>query len=361
MFKSLQNLLIALVTLLVIPPVSFGQTLPLNINFSSAPSNLTFSSNNADLIPSWVPDPLSNYYITATPTKNTNYYIHTANIIPANITDEYVTVTWNGNISTGSENMTLAHRSNSTEKFEEAAVVYSNQPWGVNSATISLLNNKGEIVPYLELRFTFISTGIGTGGNKTYPTYSIDNLKVNSGITPLPVSLVSFTGKAVTGKNQLNWNTASEKNNDRFEIQKSLDGKNFITIGEVKPTSANSNAAKSYSFVDQNAIAEVSYYRLKQVDLDGTPAFSPIVLVRNSQALQFAVYPTLVTNFIEIQLSKAMPGGQTVEIVDYKGMVVKKIAISISSSVNVEDLTPGIYFVKVAGTANNSLIRFVKI
>ncbi|MCF2447034.1 ExeM/NucH family extracellular endonuclease [Dyadobacter sp. CY345] len=102
---------------------------------------------------------------------------------------------------------------------------------------------------------------------------------------PLPVSLVSFTGKTIYGtesspKILLSWTTASEVNNEKFEIEKSYNGKNFEKIGTVsgKITTA---VRSDYSFEDTDAKSgQLYYYQLKQVDLDGTFERSRIIAVR---------------------------------------------------------------------------------
>lgn len=94
-------------------------------------------------------------------------------------------------------------------------------------------------------------------------------------IAPLPVELVSF--RVVQGcPPSLQWITSSETNNDYFEIQRKVGNKDFVAIGKVegKGTSVNSN---TYSFADIEASRGTHFYRLKQVDFDGTFEYSEIV------------------------------------------------------------------------------------
>ncbi len=94
----------------------------------------------------------------------------------------------------------------------------------------------------------------------------------------VPVELSSFTANVVDGSVVVGWETASEINNHGFEIQRSIDGENFATIGFVKGagTSTQQNA---YSFTD-NAVDNGNYfYRLKQIDLDGKFEFSNMIEV----------------------------------------------------------------------------------
>lgn len=87
-------------------------------------------------------------------------------------------------------------------------------------------------------------------------------------IIELPVELVSFSAEKHKNSNVISWITASEKNNDYFLIEKSLDGENWRPIGKVSGA-GNSSEMISYSLKDENVDDVVNYYRLTQVDFDG--------------------------------------------------------------------------------------------
>ncbi len=95
---------------------------------------------------------------------------------------------------------------------------------------------------------------------------------------PMPVEFVSFEGKAVGTKVQLNWATSLERNADRFEIQRSQDAAEFGSIGQVKAT-GESTQKQAYGFTDEQALTGINYYRLRQVDKDGSVQFSKIIAV----------------------------------------------------------------------------------
>ena len=103
-------------------------------------------------------------------------------------------------------------------------------------------------------------------------------------VTPaiLPVEFLSFTAKEVSENIvQLKWETASETNNDYFITEKSNDGINFSKIGIVDG-SGNSTINHSYSFLDKkNEQQSLTYYRLQQIDYDGTENTSPIITLYN--------------------------------------------------------------------------------
>jgi hypothetical protein len=104
----------------------------------------------------------------------------------------------------------------------------------------------------------------------------------------LPVELISFTATATKNTIVLDWSTASEVNNDRFEINRSIDGVTFTKIGEVNGQGTTSELT-NYTYEDLTATPGITYYyQLRQVDFDGTSEFSDIVSAK-IQAAGFIV------------------------------------------------------------------------
>ena len=96
----------------------------------------------------------------------------------------------------------------------------------------------------------------------------------------LPVDLISFEAEREGDNIKLNWSTASEENNDYFEIQKSYDGEVFTPIGYVDGA-GNSNAVLEYNYTDSET--GKAYYRLKQLDYDGEFEYSDIVVAKGNR------------------------------------------------------------------------------
>jgi hypothetical protein len=107
-------------------------------------------------------------------------------------------------------------------------------------------------------------------------TYSHRVLRYD--VSPLPVELTSFTAYVQKNSVTLNWSTASELNNNGFEVQRSLLNSEFVTVGFVKGA-GTSSLQKEYSFTDQNLSNDKYFYRLKQIDFDGTFEYSDEVEV----------------------------------------------------------------------------------
>ncbi|MBC7862082.1 MAG: T9SS type A sorting domain-containing protein, partial [Bacteroidia bacterium] len=147
------------------------------------------------------------------------------------------------------------------------------------------------------------------------------------GSNPLPIELLSFTGHKVNNSVQLDWETASELNNDFFTIEKSLDGVSFTTVANVdsKAPNGNSTGNLSYTDYDNSPAIGINYYRLKQTDLNGTSEYSEIIAVEfdRSKDITFTVFPNpnegeFTVDFSELENNYDV----TVELVDMQGKLV---------------------------------------
>jgi hypothetical protein len=124
----------------------------------------------------------------------------------------------------------------------------------------------------------------------------------------LPISLITFNGRALLDGIKLNWSTASEINFDFFELIKSNDGLNFNSIGEIKGN-GTSNIRHDYSFKDEKPYIGRNYYRLKSVDFDGYSEVFSVIMVEFNGEKSFSVYPNpseghqveIETNFVPSQ------------------------------------------------------------
>jgi len=108
--------------------------------------------------------------------------------------------------------------------------------------------------------------------------------------TPLPISLVTFTGAYKDNQNQLWWQTAQEINNAYFVIEHSKNNLTFATLGKVEGN-GNSTGLQEYHFTHENPAQGLNYYRLKQVDWNGTFSYSPIVAIYTEFDTKLTVFP----------------------------------------------------------------------
>ena len=129
-----------------------------------------------------------------------------------------------------------------------------------------------------------ITAGTFTGAGTTFGTQP--NSSIPSGTTatsPLPIELIYFSAELNNNKTvNVKWTTAVEINNSFYTIEKTKDGKTFETV-DVVQGAGNSNYVINYSLTDKNPYFGISYYRLKQSDIDGKFSLSSMVAIRNNQ------------------------------------------------------------------------------
>ncbi len=126
-------------------------------------------------------------------------------------------------------------------------------------------------------------------------------------LTPLPIELISFVGKRTATGNLLTWATASEKNNQFFEVQRSRSGTQFLQIGTLIGQ-GNSTSITAYAFTDTANSDDAMYYRLKQIDFDGKFTYSPIILIENKNIpAEFIIFPNPCSSEnVHIRLSSSI-------------------------------------------------------
>ncbi|MGB3153664.1 MAG: T9SS type A sorting domain-containing protein, partial [Chitinophagaceae bacterium] len=121
---------------------------------------------------------------------------------------------------------------------------------------------------------------------------------------------------------QLDWTAYSEENLGRYTIERSADGITFTSIGYVN--ALNTVTETNYGFFDPNPLQGISYYRLKNIDLDGKFGYSTIVRVnldKNSKDIR--VYPNPATGgFVSIQTANLAKGNYTVKLFNAGGQQV---------------------------------------
>lgn len=163
--------------------------------------------------------------------------------------------------------------------------------------------------------------------------------------TPLPITLSSFKAECMGSNNtQLRWTTEMESNNDRFEIEKSIDGKNYTTIATVKGN-FNSSVTQQYQFNDNKVFQRTNFYRLKQIDVDGKYEYSNIVSTYCNTSNQVQIIPNPASQTIQLT---GIQSAKTIEIINAIGCVVyKKENLKSTDIVNVSNLTSGLYMVLV--------------
>jgi hypothetical protein len=252
----------------------------------------------------------------------------------------------------------------------------------VNNLTFSLLANHGNGNDYKVTGIIANSPGIDTSAFNVMATYTYDdkdNFDFTLGATTnasttsagvrfnalwfkqfswaqLPLKMVSFSAVLNNSKTELTWKTVSESIVSHFEVEKSLDGRNFTETGIVLAR-GNETDLTTYQFFDPiNTDQEgVVYYRIRSVDVDGKYQYSDVRIIRVSKQAQknisILTYPNPVTNELRISIPNEWQNKKVVyEILNVNGQLAKKTVVTSGSqteTVNVGQLDPGFYVVRV--------------
>ncbi|GAA3989176.1 reprolysin-like metallopeptidase [Hymenobacter antarcticus] len=180
--------------------------------------------------------------------------------------------------------------------------------------------------------------------------FAINNANITLAGTPLPVELVAFSAEARGPVAHLAWTTASEKNNAGFEVEGSPDGRAFRRLGWVAGQ-GSSSAARAYQFDDgtlATAAGPQMYYRLRQLDTDGTATFSPVrtVAVPTSRPALLQLWPNPAHGTVAVG---GMAPGEAVQLLDLAGRVLLSAVLPAEGPLQLPlpaGLAPGVYVVR---------------
>ncbi|MFZ1800129.1 MAG: T9SS type A sorting domain-containing protein [Chitinophagaceae bacterium] len=170
-------------------------------------------------------------------------------------------------------------------------------------------------------------------------------------LTVLPVTFINFDGVLQNGNAILNWSTANEINNKGFEVEKSTNGQTFTDIGFV-PGNNNSSTTNSYTFTDVKVVSGANYYRLKQIDNDGTFEYSSVIKL-NYSAFDWSILGNPVANNSWIQLQLDKSANVSIQIYSMNGNIIATInkgnllAGTYSIPINLAGKSAGMYVVRL--------------
>ncbi|SEJ00577.1 Por secretion system C-terminal sorting domain-containing protein [Dyadobacter sp. SG02] len=163
---------------------------------------------------------------------------------------------------------------------------------------------------------------------------------------PMPVTLVSFEAKAEGQTALLNWATTMETNSDRFEIERSQNGRSWVKIG-TKRSRGESSVLVRYDFTDANPAAGENLYRLKMIDFDGTFAYSSLQSLTFGEGNLVPVYPNPANAFITFKNAAQI---REVSVRNLSGAHVLGTRKLEGGSLDVSGLEAGLYLIIVTNT-----------
>jgi glucose/arabinose dehydrogenase len=176
--------------------------------------------------------------------------------------------------------------------------------------------------------------------------------------TILPLSLLSFSGKKQAGFNELKWDIAAAQNINRFIIEYSSNGMNWLSIGEV--TAINQQDARQYSFRHYTAETGKLFYRLQIKDNSGTIVYSPVISINGKENGSIKVFPTILINHVlQVVAEKEVMG---IKIMDSNGRWVLAKQLNQQQgyfTVSVPALSRGVYWVLVQTGSGNETVKII--
>lgn len=206
-----------------------------------------------------------------------------------------------------------------------------------NDGTLFKINLDGSGFSVIQ-NFNYVTEGQGM--------YSLIDL--NGSFVVLTVQFISFTAQKRGESVVLSWKTASERNSSRFEVERSVNGTAFTTIGTVA-ASGNTSSVVSYSFNDMQPVKGTNFYRLKQVDVDGTFDYSVTVSIKFDKNGTVILSPNPVKNVLNIQLQQ---GNQftSASVFDATGKLISKQNITgLQFQITTQNLPKGWYTLRLDG------------
>lgn len=243
---------------------------------------------------------------------------------------------YNSDPATGHPGIPLATAYNSDGYWQYKSGSASTSTWALGG---SASNFSAE---YVVSRFS----GGGAGAGNTF-----------SGA--LPIEILNFSGREVTGGFLVEWTYLSDKSFSKSELQKSANGKDFVTINNKVETN---NGVIKGSYLDKDKVRGINYYRLKIVENDGAVKYTSTISHNINSVNEFKIYPSIFEDGISIS---NLDGGQvSIVITGINGVNYYEDNVLLNSSephyINLENCSAGVYFVKLNSTGLTMSYKIVK-
>jgi len=253
------------------------------------------------------------------------------NSLPPVINTEQFTVSW-----AGSDANSGVHRYNVYVSVNDSAY----RVWQ------SLTDQTSAVYPgQFGKTYRFFSIALDHATNFEDPPF--DPLANPDAVTtlniPLPLDLLSFIVRksADQKKADLAWTTVNEQDVSHFELQRSADGINYVTIARVPALNQPSGA--TYTWQDAAPLLKINHYRLRMVDLDATYKFSPVRQLRFGNADEILVFPTITSDAVFVQSEREL----NVELFNASGIRLKTGVVRRTLTLDLSAYAPGVYFIRI--------------
>ena len=193
--------------------------------------------------------------------------------------------------------------------------------------------------------------------NVNTPGFSSFFIHANN--NPLVIKLGKIAAVNLGNDNRVDWNTVSEEVSDRFELEHSVDGRNFEKIADVKAIGEPS----TYSYLDKNAVKGINYYRLKMIDITNEFAYSPVVsaIVKGENVFVVEAFPNPVKDLLYIRTTGTQGMNAQIHITDISGKLLQQKTVnSNATEIDMKPFASGVYFIKYVDDIHSETIRISK-
>lgn len=244
------------------------------------------------------------------------------------------------------------------------------------STVIEFLSYEGTLTANNGTAMGMTSTDIGT--QETSSTPIGHSIAINNGLgadpapaTPaicpddvaLAIDLLDFSATVKENQVSLDWSTRSESNNDYFMVEHSLDGRTFEAVEKIDGA-GTTTMINDYTFEYQETKKGAHYYRIQQVDFNGTSSYSQIeeIFIENNNTI--SIHPTLVDQDITVNVGSELNTDAQINIFDATGQIVFEAIVSkhdTNKTLNIADLNTGTYFIIINADGQLHSTKFMKL
>lgn len=198
----------------------------------------------------------------------------------------------------------------------------------------------------------------------TFSPFGVGKIDPSGGV--LAIKVIYFNAAKANGYNTLNWQASCSSAQATFELLRSADGINFVSINSI--TASQARCAQPFNYNDNTAPSGTVYYRLKMIDVDGKVAYSAIVKLSNQvKDIELSgIAPNPVVNIAQVKINTTKKDVVELAVVSADGKVVYRSSLQLqpgSSIVNVDisNLPSGVYMIKgIFSDGQTNTVKFIK-
>lgn len=208
----------------------------------------------------------------------------------------------------------------------------------------------------------YLSSPSGTMDIQNNATGCNSETEIDNACKALGVVLQTFTAKSIKQNTLLSWQTTTETQFSHYEIEQSIDGKDFNYLGKI--AAANNTHIQLYHFIHEKPVPAVHYYRLKMVEESGAFNYSNTISIalENDKTATLHFSPNPAHEVVQIAIPKQMDVSQILEVSVFNSLGQKVLMCQLTESVlDIVDLPKGIYLVQVRQAAEVASGQLIKI